>query len=296
MAGRDRAKTRTGHSGPVRQLVLMLRIWRYREMVPEDQISNQEEDMLPNFVHIGAAKCASTWLWTVYKEHPQVFVPLQADNVNFFVAKYHKGLDWYQERYYSEYKGEKAVGDMSNSYMIWEPSLSRIARDLPQAKITMVLRNPIERAFILWTHIQVAHNLTPDNRMEFTSMLDEHNWSFFFQWAGQGFYSQHLKTVFQYFPRDRILITLFDDLESRPEWFVTQFFEFLEVDAAFRPSVLHTKVGFPDGIVAANHPMDDKGLIKKGIPEEFRQELREVFREDIAKLQSIIDRDLSQWQ
>lgn len=42
--------------------------------------------MLPNFIHVGAAKCASSWLWRVYQEHPDVYVPLHLDNVNFFVA------------------------------------------------------------------------------------------------------------------------------------------------------------------------------------------------------------------
>ena len=74
--------------------------------------------MLPNFIHVGAAKCASSWLWRVYQEHPDVYVPLHLDNVNFFVADYHKGLDWYQKTYFGDWCGEKAVGEMSNSYMV----------------------------------------------------------------------------------------------------------------------------------------------------------------------------------
>jgi hypothetical protein len=252
--------------------------------------------MLPNFVHIGSAKSASTWLWTVYKEHPEVFVPPHADNVNFFVAKYHKGLDWYEKIYYSEYAGEKAVVDMSNSYMVWEPALRRIARDLPGVKLSMILRNPIDRAFLLWVHIQVAHKLSSENRMEFTSMLDEHNWSFFLQWASQGFYSLHLKRVWDIFPRERVLVMIFDDLESKPEWFVQQFFEYLGVDAGFTPAVLHQKVGFPGGIQAANHPAEDTTLLDRGIPEEFRQELRQVFEEDIEQLQEMTQHDLSHWK
>ncbi len=49
--------------------------------------------MLPNFVHIGAPKAASTWLWKVCAEHPDIYVP-EAKPVNFFVAEYHKGIDW----------------------------------------------------------------------------------------------------------------------------------------------------------------------------------------------------------
>ena len=50
--------------------------------------------MLPDFLHVGSGKCASSWLWEVCKEHPEIFVPLQRyDNVNFFTVRYHKGLD-----------------------------------------------------------------------------------------------------------------------------------------------------------------------------------------------------------
>jgi hypothetical protein len=252
--------------------------------------------VLPNCVHIGAAKSASTWLWTVYKEHPEVFVPPNADNVNFFMAKYHKGLDWYEKTYYSEYAGEKAVVDMSNSYMVWEPALRRIARDLPGVKLSMILRNPIDRAFTLWVHIQVAHLLGPENKLEFTSMLDEHAWLFFLQWASQGFYHLHLSRVLEIFPRERVLVMFFDDLESRPEWFVERFFDHLGVETGFKPTVLHTKVGFPGGIQAANHPAEDTTLLDKGMPAEFREELRQVFREDIQKLQELTERDLSHWK
>lgn len=33
--------------------------------------------MLPNWLHIGAAKCASSWLWRVCIEHPEICVPTE---------------------------------------------------------------------------------------------------------------------------------------------------------------------------------------------------------------------------
>ena len=47
--------------------------------------------MRPNWLHIGAAKCASSWLWRVCIEHPDIYVPTehrpdQPDNVNFFTV------------------------------------------------------------------------------------------------------------------------------------------------------------------------------------------------------------------
>ena len=104
--------------------------------------------MLPNYLHIGVAKGASTWLWTVFKDHPEIYAPEKPDNVNFFTVHYHRGLKWYEETYFSAVKGEKAVGEFSNSYIVFSPAMERIAEHLPQVKLTMTLRNPVQRAYL----------------------------------------------------------------------------------------------------------------------------------------------------
>ena len=38
----------------------------------------------PDFLHIGASKCKSTWLYRVCLDHPEIYVPGDGyDNVNF---------------------------------------------------------------------------------------------------------------------------------------------------------------------------------------------------------------------
>jgi len=39
---------------------------------------------LPNFLHIGINKAASSWLWRVCQQHPDIYVPEMPDNVNFW--------------------------------------------------------------------------------------------------------------------------------------------------------------------------------------------------------------------
>ena len=84
---------------------------------------------------------------------------------------------------------------------------------------------------------------------------------------------------------------LYDDLTEDPAEFLRRFFEFLEVDPDFKPSILHTVVGFP----GPDRP-DTDGLIEKGMPEEVREELRQIFREDIKAVEEITERDLSHWR
>ena len=247
--------------------------------------------MLPNFLHVGAGKCASTWLWNVYKEHPDICVPLNSGNPSFFMQDYYKGLDWYQDTYFNHYAGEKVVGETSNSYMVFEPALERIANHLPGVKLTMTLRNPIDRSFIAWSHMQ-TRRFGPEQRMEFERGLDPHGWVLFRYWFEPSLYAAHLKAVFRHCPRERILICFYDDLVANPARFLRGFFGFLGVDVSFSPSVLDTVVGFP----SPEWPDNDEGTLERGFSEEFREQLQRFFRSDIEELQKITGRDLSHWR
>ena len=78
---------------------------------------------------------------------------------------------------------------------------------------------------------------------------------------------------------------------SRPEGLIRGKFEWLGVDADFKPSTLHQLVGFP----SPERPDTADGDIEKGMPEDTREELRLLFREDIDELQEMTGRDLGHW-
>ena len=245
--------------------------------------------MLPNFIHIGAAKCASTWLWRVYQEHPDVYVPADLDNVNFFVADYHKGLGWYERTYFGAWDGEKAVGETSNSYMLIERALERIARDLPDVKLTMTLRDPIERSFLQWAHLN-KRRFRPEQRMSFEDGVT--GWTMFRLWVEPSMYASHLKKVYRHFAKERVLVNFYDDLVEEPARFLRAFFEFLEVDVDFKPSILKTAIGFP----GPEEPDTEDRSIEKGFSDEVREELRQILREDTERLEEMTGRDLGHWK
>lgn len=250
--------------------------------------------MLPNFLHIGSAKAASTFLWKVYHEHPDIYVPGNYDNVNFFVGSYHKGLKWYEDTYFSEWNGQKAIGETTNSYMLFGPALERIQRDLPNVKISMILRDPVEGCFLQWAMQKESSRKhgREGNFFDFERMLDNYAWQLFRMWAEPRFYAYHLKNIYRYFPKERILVMFYDDLKKDPKAFVRKFFEFLEVDPEFVPSCVNTVVGFPGTL--GNDTRDND--LKKGISTEYEEELKLVFREDIEELEVITGRDLSGWK
>ena len=247
--------------------------------------------MLPNFLHIGAAKCASSWLWRCLKEHPQIYVPDAPDNVNFFTVHYHRGIDWYEQTYFSDYAGEPAVGEFSNSYMCYPPALERIARHLPNVRLTLTLRNPIERYFLSWAHVHLKkgkYGFDPGKGIgvPIEKVLHHHGHAYFRQWIDPGLYARHLDTISRLFSLDDVLVSLYDDVARNNAEYLKRYFEFLGVDPDVRISLVDRQVN-PDADVA--NPDD-------WMSAEFRAELREVYAPDIARLEEMLDRDLSHWR
>ena len=246
--------------------------------------------MLPNFIHIGAAKAASTWLWRICQEHPDIYVPANSDCVQFFCTHYHRGLNWYEKTYFADWNGEKAVGETSNSYMLDERAIERIAETLPGVKLTVCLRDPIEIAFLQYLTQKRSQRWTPE-QWSFDNVLDNNRWQLFRMWIVPGLYHLHLTRILKYVPRERVLIMLYDDLVADATTFAARFFSFLDVDANFTPPSLHKVIGFP----SPKRPDTPEGDLQGGFSERLREELQRIFREDVERLQGLIGRDLSHW-
>ena len=246
--------------------------------------------MLPNFLHIGAAKCASSWLWRVCVEHPDIYVPDPPDNVNFFTVHHHRGLAWYEKTYFNACAGQRAVGEFSNSYMVFEPALDRIARHLPDVRLTVTLRHPVDRAYLQWAHIHLKNKpfgLDPSKGIELPleKVVHHHGHSWFRLWIEPSLYAHLLERVYRRFSRDRVLVTFHEDLCEDPRGFLRSYFRFLGVDEGFESTLIGREVN-PDAAQADPVRAMDPAL---------RAELIEVCRDDVLKLSDMTGRDLSHW-
>lgn len=246
--------------------------------------------MLPNFLHIGASKAASSWLWNVYKEHPDIYVPQSPDNVNFFTVHYHRGLEWYEKTYFGAAECAPAIGEFSNSYLCYRPALERIALHLPDVRLTMTLRDPVEAMYLAWAHVHLKNKPYGfDGRqgigIPLEKCLHHHGHSWFRLYVDPRFYARHLENVYELFPRENVLVMLYDDLAEDEASFLRRLYEFLEVDPGFESSLIGTDVN-PDA------PDAD---VERDLAPEFRAELREAFRPDVERLEEMLERDLSGW-
>ena len=247
--------------------------------------------MQPDFLHVGAAKCASSWLWRVCLEHPEIYVPETPDNVNFFTVSYHRGIEWYERTYFGGCAGEKVAGEFSNSYMVFEPAMQRIARHLPDAKLTMTIRDPVERAYLQWAHIHLKkgkYGFDPAKGIgiPFEKCLHHHGHSWFRLWIDPGLYAFHIKRILRYVPRERLLVMLHDDLLADPAAWLCRFYNFLGVDESFETSLTGVDVN-PDA--PGSNPFE-------ALSADVLAELHQVYHDDVCELEELLDRDLSAWK
>jgi hypothetical protein len=109
---------------------------------------------LPDYVIAGAQKSGTTSLWAYLSEHPNVHPPMTKE-MSFFDVNFHRGLSWYRMHFPLDTNssspngtGQRLLTGESTAYYMFHPLAPvRIARTLPQAKIILLLRNPVCRAF-----------------------------------------------------------------------------------------------------------------------------------------------------
>ena len=120
---------------------------RAQRQIGQGSVSESNQNRaprLPDFIAVGPPRTATTWLHEVLQGH--VCLPADRKETDFFTRFYDRGLDWYAD-YFRHCEGGIPVGELSPMYFASPPARERIARHLPECKIIVSLRDPVERAY-----------------------------------------------------------------------------------------------------------------------------------------------------
>lgn len=285
----------------------------------------------PNFLIAGASKAGTTSLHEYLSQHPDIFMS-SFKEPNYFVPGY-AYESW--EDYLSLFdcaRNEKAIGESSTGYLYCEKSPSLIRAALDPVKIILMLRNPARRAQSLyWWMVREGYEDAPS----FARALEletarAHDPGFrancpqFFPdylYFATGLYFDQVSRFQTAFGRDNVRIYLFEEFAADPLATCRDIFEFLEVDPNFEPTIaIHNEGRLPASSRwqfwlrnrALRHLRFLPGKFRRGIVDRFmnlntrrgstpvrdrecERHLLERYRDDIRKLEQLLNRDLSIW-
>ena len=198
---------------------------------------------LPDFLIIGTQKGGTSSLFHFIEQHPAVRVSI-AKEIHYFDLKYRKGEYWY--RGYFPYAWDRRITGEASPFYLFHPQVpTRVRQDVPRAKIIILLRDPVERAFshyrmnvkdgtetLSFEEALAAEGQRIGGDVDQMGADDRYTGREYrhYSYIARGFYDEQLKRWLQYYPREQILLLKSEDLFANPAPVVWQVFRFLGVD------------------------------------------------------------------
>jgi hypothetical protein len=198
---------------------------------------------LPDFVVVGTQKGGTTELYDQLVKHPQI-APAFAKEVHFFDANFSKGPEWYTAFFPPAHRATAVTltGEASPCYLFHPDAARRAAATVPDARIILLLRNPVDRAYSHYHHeVRIGYEThsfesaieREQMRLsgEKAKMLREQEYYsdryMHYSYLSRGIYIQQLHAWYQHFPREQILVLKSEDFYAKTPAVMSQVFEFL---------------------------------------------------------------------
>ena len=134
------------------------------------------------------------------------------------------------------WRGERWVGQTSPLYL-FEPAVpERLHGALPEAKIVVVLREPVSRAYShYWLEVRYGWERESFERaleLEAERLEGGFDARRHFSYTARGRYAEQLERYFALFGRERVLVLLQDEMKNAPERVLERLGGFLDLDPA----------------------------------------------------------------
>lgn len=271
--------------------------------------------VLPTFLVIGAMRSGTTALSAYLRAHPEVFVSRQKE-LNFFDTYFDRGIEWYA-KWFEDAKGFAAVGEATPSYMYAEEAGARMGSVLPDAKLVVMLRNPVDRAY---SHFWLNRSRGLED-LEFAQAIEaeprrlaEGGWKARFgkSYLDRGRYLPQLRRVCEYYPRSALHVALFEDLSREPLTTFASICRFIGVDDTVVPPRLGQAQGgyrvhrskllhraskrFPETMRRTVRKWNSRPSSYPAMDADIRAELLSRFARENKALEVWLGMDLSAWQ
>lgn len=276
----------------------------------------------PNFFIVGATRAGTTSLYEYLKKIPSIYLPsikepsyfaTLIDESQLFTKPIHD-----KEKYlklFQDVKNEKAIGDASPHYL-WDPNAAKLIHEtVPHAKIIMILRDPIERAFSHYLMLFGTREINLTFEQAISESVKVPHDDFNGRIINSGFYSEQVKRYLNFFPRDQVKIFIFEEFFKDIEKSVQEVLTFLNVDDKL-PKLTYeayNQFTIPRGSISSlilknkfikkvgknviplslgdstvKKVLGKKGTKKPELSKKTRNYLEDIYRNDITELKKIL--------
>lgn len=203
---------------------------------------------LPDFLIIGANKCGTTSLHNYLNQHPRIREGMYKE-VHFF-DRYHRyanGLSWYRSHFPIRTAEDAFLLGESTPEYLFNPAVpDRVADVMPDARLIVLLRNPVDRAYSHYHHskrvgreplsFEKAIDAEPDrldgelDAHASTPTYDDQSYEHY-SYLARGRYLEQIERWLQHYDREQMLILQSETLFERPESTTHRAFDFLGLSA-----------------------------------------------------------------
>lgn len=240
-----------------------------------------------DFVLCGTQKGGTTALDAYLREHPELCMANRKE-VHFFDNEEHfanRNPDYSKyHAYFSPKKTHKVLGEATPIYMYWDESPKRIFKYNPEMKLIIILRNPIERAYSHWNmersrnadNLSFRDAINTENERCREALPYQHR---VFSYIDRGHYVDQLRKIWEYFPREQVLVLKNEDLKQNPYDTLNQVANFLGV----------TQFNNIEGKNVHSRPYESH------ISPEEKTFLKAIFDPEIKELEAELQWDCSEW-
>jgi hypothetical protein len=247
LAAEDWAE-RTEHNK--RRRTILQEIFRLeRELRAAEEGRAEDEPVtgaLPDFVIIGAQKCGTTFFYHLLSQHPLI-ESAASKELHFFDKYFDLGVEWYRRCFPTPRweSGRRTITGEATPYYMFHPlAPERMVKVVPQARLMVLLRNPVERAY---SHHQQevrkgAETLSFDEaieaekvrlRGEREKLLDEEHYASFehqrLSYLSRGIYVDQLRHWTKFFPREQMLVLKSENFFKSPQDVLKLALDFLDL-------------------------------------------------------------------
>lgn len=236
-----------------------------------------------DFVIVGTAKAGTTHVYETLKQHPDISLP-QKETFYFMnpqLLELGKGernnpyedLPETDDDYWSLFDGNRPNrkwGEVGTGYLYnYEYALPKIKQLSPDAKIVIILRNPVSRCYSGYTHFvkNAMEPLSFEEALEAEKKRVQKSFSFMWHYQAMSYYADSVKAYFEAFEHVKVLF--FEELVQDSPSFFEKFYQFLEVESL----EIQTKRTNESGV-----PKNKRWQATITQPNRFKHAIRPVFR------------------